>query len=100
MTAALTVPEVMTRHVIWSRRTEDIAMLICASDLVWFSPALVCSASREQALELMRRGWPPGQEARYNPDHVLVSCRMRDFKEGLIFLYENMRLFREVLRVS
>ncbi|CAK0785749.1 hypothetical protein CVIRNUC_008960 [Coccomyxa viridis] len=54
---------------------------------------------REQALELLRRGWPPGDEPRYDPDHALMLCRMAGFKPGLIFLYENLRLFREVLQV-
>ena len=54
---------------------------------------------REQALELLRRGWPPGDEPRYDPDHALMLCRMAGFKPGLIFLYEKLRLFREVLQV-
>ena len=54
---------------------------------------------REQALELLRRGWPPGDEPRYDPDHALMLCRMAGFKPGLIFLYESLRLFREVLQV-
>ena len=29
-----------------------------------------------------------------------MLCRMAGFKPGLIFLYENLRLFREVLQVS
>jgi len=28
-----------------------------------------------------------------------MLCRMAGFKPGLIFLYENLRLFREVLQV-
>jgi hypothetical protein len=55
---------------------------------------------REQALELLKRGWPPGDEPRYDPDHALMLCRMAGFKPGLIFLYENLRLFREVLQVG
>lgn len=58
------------------------------------------TACREQALELLKRGWQPGSEPRYDPDQVLVLCRTRGFREGLIFLYEKLRLFREVLRVS
>ena len=55
---------------------------------------------REQAVELLRRGWQPGDEPRYNPDAVLVLCRTHAFRAGLIFLYEKLRLFQEVLRVS
>ena len=54
---------------------------------------------REQALELLKRGWQPGGEAAYDPDDVLVVCRTHAFQEGLMFLYEKLRLFREVLQV-
>jgi len=54
---------------------------------------------REKALELLRRGWPAGDEPRYDPDHALVLCRLAAYRPGLVLLYENMRLFREVLRV-
>ena len=54
---------------------------------------------RDKALELLKRGWPPGDEPRYDPDHVLVLCRMAGFQPGLLHLYEHLRLFREVLRV-
>ena len=55
---------------------------------------------REQAIELLRTGWLPGTEPRYDADKVLVLCRMHGFREGLAFLYEKLRLFREILRVS
>lgn len=55
---------------------------------------------REQALELLRRGWPAGDDPRYDPDHALMLCRMMSFRPGLTFLYENLRLFREVLQAS
>ena len=54
---------------------------------------------RAQALDLLKRGWPPGDSARYDPDHALVLCRMHAFTPGLLFLYEQLRLFREVLHV-
>lgn len=54
---------------------------------------------REQALELLRRGWPPGDEPRYDPDHALVLCQLAGYRPGLALLYEAKRLFREVLRV-
>ena len=49
-------------------------------------------------MELLKRGWPAGEEPRYDADAVLVLCRMRDFRDGLLFLYERMRLFREVMQ--
>ena len=57
-------------------------------------------ARRAQALDLLKRGWPPGDSAHYDPDHALVLCRMHAFTPGLLFLYEQLRLFREVLHVS
>ena len=50
-------------------------------------------------MELLKRGWPAGEEPRYDADAVLVLCRMRDFRDGLLFLYERMRLYREVMQV-
>ena len=54
---------------------------------------------RDQALELLRRGWPPGDEPRYDPDGALLACRLAGFRPGLTLLYERLRLFREVLQV-
>jgi hypothetical protein len=54
---------------------------------------------RQQALELLRRGWPPGDEPRYDPDGALLACRLAGFRPGLTLLYERLRLFREVLQV-
>ena len=55
---------------------------------------------REQAKELLNRGWAAGEEPMYSADHALVVCRMHGFSDGLIFLYERMRLFREGLKVA
>ena len=57
-----------------------------------------CACS-DEAMELLRRGWPPGEEPKYDTNHALVLCRMHNFRPGLIFLYEHMRLFREVMQV-
>lgn len=54
---------------------------------------------REQASDLLKRGWPGGSAPRFDADAALVLCRMRGFTPGLLFLYERMRLHREVLRV-
>ena len=56
-------------------------------------------ACSNEAMELLRRGWPPGEEPKYDTNHALVLCRMHNFRPGLIFLYEHMRLFREVMQV-
>ena len=55
---------------------------------------------REAALELLKRGWPLGEESKYDTNHALVLCRMHGFTSGLRFLYERMRHFREVLQVE
>lgn len=63
--------------------------------------AYVLSAlCREEASELLRRGWPGGGTPRFDADAALVLCRMCGFTPGLLFLYDRMRLHREVLRVS
>jgi hypothetical protein len=36
---------------------------------------------------------------RYDPEHALMLCRLHTFKDGMIFLYDKMRLYREVLQV-
>lgn len=54
---------------------------------------------REKALDLLHQGWAPGDAPKYDPEHVLVLCRMYKFKAGLIFLYERRNLLREVLQV-
>ncbi len=35
-----------------------------------------------------RRGWPPGEDPAYSVDYALLACRMRNFRPGLLFLYE------------
>ena len=57
-------------------------------------------ACSDEAMELLRRGWAPGEEPKYDTNHALVLCRMHNFCPGLIFLYEHMRLFREVMQVG
>ena len=54
---------------------------------------------REQAKELLNRGWAAGEEPLYSADHALVVCRMHGFSDCLNFLYDRMRLFREGLKV-
>jgi hypothetical protein len=37
---------------------------------------------------------------RYDADTALVLCRLSSFKEGLVLLYDKLRLHREVLQVG
>eukprot|EP00967_Tisochrysis_lutea_P003995 scaffold4768_cov19-Tisochrysis_lutea.AAC.3 len=67
---------------------------------------------RGKALDLMASGWPPHLESpnacassevrvrarAYDAHHVLSLCRLHAFQEGLVFLYDKMRLAREVLQ--
>ena len=48
-----------------------------------------------EAAELLRRGWPPGQEPAYDVDRALTMCRLHSFHQGLVFLYTNRREYRE-----
>lgn len=54
----------------------------------------------EKAKALLHQGWTPGESPKYDPEHVLVLCRMHGFTEGLVFLYERKGLLREVLQVA
>ena len=56
---------------------------------------------RAKAFELIQSGWPSHlPQPKYEPDHALVLCRLHGFKEGLVFLYDKLRLFREVVQVG
>ena len=53
-----------------------------------------------KAFDLLQNGWPPHlPQPKYEADHALVLCRLHGFKEGLVFLYDKLRLYREVLQV-
>lgn len=54
---------------------------------------------RSRALALLKQGWSPGEDCKYDAEHMLVLCRMHRFKDGLVFLYERKGLLREVLQV-
>ncbi|PSC75564.1 vacuolar -sorting-associated 11-like protein [Micractinium conductrix] len=57
------------------------------------------SSSQQEALDLLKRGWPPGSEPAYDVDRALLACRLHSFRAGLLFLYENLRLYRELAGV-
>eukprot|EP00891_Asterochloris_glomerata_P006754 jgi/Astpho2/6754/e_gw1.00102.4.1_t len=79
----------------------------CVQSMFWSHPCEAPTfilvrrppACSNEAMELLSRGWPPGEEPKYDTNHALVLCRMHNFRPGLIFLYEHMRLFREVMQV-
>ncbi|KAL6781149.1 VPS11 [Auxenochlorella protothecoides x Auxenochlorella symbiontica] len=56
-------------------------------------------AGQQDALDLLKRGWPPGGPPAYDVDQALVSCRGRGFAPGLVFLFEASGLYREAAGV-
>ncbi len=56
-------------------------------------------AGHAEALDLLKRGWPPGQDPAYDVDRALTTCRLHEFHQGLVFLYTNRRDYREAAAV-
>jgi hypothetical protein len=50
------------------------------------------------ALALLREAWPAGGPPRYDAAHALVLCQTRQHSGGLLFLYERLRLYPQLLR--
>ncbi|KAI9088717.1 hypothetical protein DFS34DRAFT_708836 [Phlyctochytrium arcticum] len=48
---------------------------------------------RASAYDLIRNGNAP-----YDADHALVLCKMHNFGEGVLYLYERMSLHKDILR--
>ncbi|KAI3930329.1 hypothetical protein MKW92_049996 [Papaver armeniacum] len=47
---------------------------------------------------LLKNGWPSDLEhPLYDVDLAIILCEMNAFKEGLLFLYEKMKLYKEVI---
>ena len=56
------------------------------------------AARLAKALALLKSGWGPHEQTpRYDVDLALVLCQMHKFRDGLLFLYEKMKLYKEVL---
>lgn len=56
-------------------------------------------SGQDEAMDLLRRGWAPGQEPAYDVDRALTTCRLYSFHQGLVFLYTNRRDYREAAAV-
>jgi hypothetical protein len=55
---------------------------------------------RAKALSLLKLGWGPHEPTpRYDVDLALVLCQMHKYQDGLLFLFEKMKLYKEVLAV-
>ncbi|PPS10948.1 hypothetical protein GOBAR_AA09695 [Gossypium barbadense] len=53
---------------------------------------------REKGLRLLKSAWPADLEhPLYDVDLAIILCEMNAFKEGLLYLYEKMKLFKEVI---
>lgn len=57
-----------------------------------------CVERQQKGLELLKMGWPSDQEQPlYDVDLAIILCEMNSFKEGLLYLYEKMKLYKEVI---
>ncbi|KAJ7570925.1 hypothetical protein O6H91_01G140100 [Diphasiastrum complanatum] len=53
---------------------------------------------RKKGLDLLKRGWGIDDEKpSYDADLAVVLCEIHRFREGLLFLYEKMKLYKEVM---
>eukprot|EP00963_Diacronema_lutheri_P004147 scaffold316_cov352-Pavlova_lutheri.AAC.11 len=58
------------------------------------------SERREKALHLLQKAWPDdASEPRFDSSKALMLCQTSEFSQGLVFLYERMGQYREVLEV-
>lgn len=52
----------------------------------------------QKGLHLLKSAWPSDQEhPLYDVDLVIILCEMNAFKEGLLYLYEKLKLYKEVI---
>ncbi|KAK6155310.1 hypothetical protein DH2020_009558 [Rehmannia glutinosa] len=53
---------------------------------------------RQKGLLLLKSAWPSEQEQPlYDVDLAIILCEMNSFKEGLLYLYEKLKLYKEVI---
>lgn len=52
----------------------------------------------KKGLQLLKNAWPPELEhPLYDVDLAIILCEMNAFKDGLLYLYEKMKLYKEVI---
>nr|XP_043629208.1 vacuolar protein-sorting-associated protein 11 homolog [Erigeron canadensis] len=52
----------------------------------------------QKGLLLLKSAWPSDQEQPlYDVDLAIILCEMNAFKEGLLYLYEKLKLYKEVI---
>lgn len=58
------------------------------------------SERREKAFHLLQKAWPEDlSEPHFDSSKALMLCQASEFSQGLVFLYERMGQYREVLEV-
>lgn len=57
-----------------------------------------CRERQRKGLLLLKSAWPSEQEQPlYDVDLAIILCEMNAFKEGLLYLYEKLKLYKEVI---
>ncbi|WOG98850.1 hypothetical protein DCAR_0418196 [Daucus carota subsp. sativus] len=57
-----------------------------------------CHEKFQKGLLLLKSAWLSDQETPvYDVDLAIILCEMNGFREGLLFLYEKMKLYKEVI---
>ncbi|PSS16093.1 Vacuolar protein-sorting-associated protein [Actinidia chinensis var. chinensis] len=57
-----------------------------------------CQETLQKGLCLLKTAWPSDLEhPLYDVDLAIILCEMNAFKEGLLYLYEKMKLYKEVI---
>lgn len=53
---------------------------------------------QQKGLVLLKSAWPSEQEQpQYDVDLAIILCETNSFKEGLLYLYEKLKLYKEVI---
>ncbi|KAL6554481.1 Vacuolar protein sorting-associated protein 11 [Orobanche minor] len=53
---------------------------------------------RQKGLLLLKSAWPSEQDQPlYDVDLAIILCEMNSFKEGLLYIYEKLKLYKEVI---
>nr|XP_010942636.1 vacuolar protein-sorting-associated protein 11 homolog [Elaeis guineensis] len=57
-----------------------------------------CLERQQKGLTLLKNAWTSDMEQPlYDADLAVILCEMNKFKDGLLFLYEKMKLYKEVV---
>uniref|UniRef100_A0A5B7BMH6 Vacuolar protein sorting-associated protein 11 homolog n=1 Tax=Davidia involucrata TaxID=16924 RepID=A0A5B7BMH6_DAVIN len=57
-----------------------------------------CQERLQNGLRLLKSAWPAElEQPLYDVDLAIILCEMNAFKEGILYLYEKMKLYKEVI---